>query len=45
MRQFIKRLLCKHDYEYIWSHLIDTGMRKLVVRKCKHCGKLKVYIV
>ena len=45
MKQFFKRLFCKHDYEFYMQMLIDAGMRKLVLHKCTKCGKFKVYIV
>lgn len=45
MNRFIKQLFCKHEYEFYYSMLVDAGMRKLVTHKCKHCGKLKTYIV
>ena len=37
--KFLKRLLCKHDYEYDYLHMINTGMNKLYRCTCKKCGK------
>ena len=44
MRQFFKRLFCKHEYEFEYSYLIQTGSRKLIAHKCKLCGKRKIII-
>lgn len=38
--KFLKRLLCKHDYEYDYFHMINTGMAKLYRCTCKKCGKV-----
>jgi hypothetical protein len=45
IKNIIKQLQCKHQYKFLFSYLIDTGMRKLCVFKCKQCGKIKIYIV
>ena len=47
MKQFIKRLFCKHEYKDYWSTLNDAQMRKaqVVVCQCKKCGKLTAYII
>lgn len=37
---FIKRLLCKHDYEQEYLHMIDMGMDKLYKLTCKKCGRI-----
>lgn len=39
---FINRLLCKHDYEQEYLHMIDGGMDKLYKLTCKKCGKEKI---
>lgn len=39
MIDFIKRLFCNHDYEYVYLHKINGGMQKLYLCKCKKCGK------
>ena len=39
---FIKRLLCKHDYEQEYLHMIYGGMDKLYKLTCKKCGKEKI---
>ena len=38
---FIKRLLCKHDYEQEYLHMIYGGMNKLYKLTCKKCAKEK----
>lgn len=42
--KFFKRLFCKHDYEYIYLRMVDTGKAKLYRCKCKKCGK-EMYMV
>ena len=42
---FIKRLFCKHEYKYKQQTLINTGMQKMIVYKCKKCGKEKCKII
>ena len=41
MIEWIKRLFCKHGYEYIYLHMVDGGMEKLYRCKCKKCGKVR----
>ena len=33
-------LFCKHDYQFLDQHLIDSGMRKMIRHKCIKCGKI-----
>lgn len=42
---FIKKLFCKHEYEFLTQRIIDGGMKKLCIHRCKKCGKVKVYFV
>ena len=41
----LKQLFCKHDYEYQYVHMVDTGMRKLYRLTCKKCGKEKYKVL
>ena len=43
--QSIKRLFCKHEYEFVNQQMIDGGVRKMRTYICKKCGKVKVYSV
>ena len=43
--RFVKRLFCKHEYEFVNHQMIDGGMRKMCTHRCKKCGKVKVYFV
>jgi lipopolysaccharide biosynthesis regulator YciM len=43
--KFFNKLFCKHDYEYLLSHLINDGMQKLVEYKCNKCGNVETRIV
>lgn len=45
MLRLFKQLKCKHQYKFLFSCLIHTGMRKVCVFKCEECEKIKVYIV
>lgn len=45
MLKLFKKLFCKHQYKFLFSYLICTGMRKVCVFKCEECEKIKVYIV
>lgn len=45
IKNIIKQLQCKHQYKFLFSYLIDTGMRKVCVFECQECEKIKVYIV
>lgn len=38
MKLFLKRLLCKHDYEIMGTRIIN-GMYKVQFLKCRKCGK------
>lgn len=38
--KFLKRLFCKHDYDYEYLHMVYGGMAKLYRCTCKHCGKV-----
>ena len=40
--RFVKRLFCKHEYEFANKQMIDGGMRKMCTNRCKKCGKVKV---
>lgn len=37
--KWLRRLFCRHEYEISYSALIDGGMRKMCVYKCRKCGK------
>lgn len=39
--KFLKKLFCKHDYDYKYLHKIDGGMAKLYRCTCKKCGKVR----
>lgn len=39
------KLFCKHNLEFYFLYLIDTGMRKVCVFKYTDCGRIKVFIV
>lgn len=41
MVDFLKRLFCRHDYEYEYQHMVDMGMGKLYKQTCKKCGKVR----
>ena len=43
--RFVKRLFCKHEYEFVNQQMIDGGMRKMRTHRCKKCGKVKVCFV
>jgi RNase P subunit RPR2 len=45
IKNIIKQLQCKHQYKFLFSYLVDTGMRKVCVFECKECGKIKLYSV
>lgn len=38
--KFLKRLFCKHDYEYKYLHMVHGSMAKLYRCTCKKCGKV-----
>lgn len=42
LKQFIKRLLCRHEWERIKNtvHMIHGGMSKGAKFKCEKCGKI-----
>lgn len=42
LKTVVFRILCKHEYDTVDSFLIDSGMRKEIVLKCRKCGKIKV---
>ena len=39
LKNALKIILCKHDYEQEYLHKIDGGMDKLYKLTCKKCGK------
>lgn len=42
----IKKLFCKHEYEYTsYIRMVEGGMGKLYECTCKKCGKKKRKIV
>ena len=43
--KWIKRLFCNHEYKYKEQTLINAGMQKMIIYKCKKCGKEKCKIV
>ena len=43
--RFVKRLFCKHEYEFVNQQMIDGGMRKMCTQRCKKCGKVNVCFV
>lgn len=40
-----KKLVCKHEYEYMGYCMLDFGMRKLLRYKCKKCGKIRQRVI
>ena len=36
---FLKRLICHHNYEWKYLRLTDGGMKKMYLLTCKKCGK------
>ena len=42
IKQFLKRLFCKHEWEEIEGsrHMIHAGMSKVADFKCNKCGKV-----
>lgn len=42
LKNALKIILCKHDYEQEYLHMIDGGMDKLYKLTCKKCGKEKI---
>ena len=38
---FLKKLFCKHDYNYEYLHMVNGGMAKLYRCACKKCGKVR----
>ena len=38
--KLLKKLFCKHDYDYEYLYKIDGGMAKLYRCTCKKCGKV-----
>lgn len=40
--KLLKKLFCKHKYEYYNQYKKDTGMTKVIEYKCKKCGKVKI---
>lgn len=45
IKDIIKRFRCNHEFEVVDSHMINTGMQKMITEKCKKCGKVKVEFV
>lgn len=45
VNMFIKRLFCKHDYQYTHQHMINGGMGKIKYCKCNKCGKIKLEFI
>lgn len=41
MSRFLKRLFCRHDYDWKYLHMVDGGMAKLYRCTCKKCGKVR----
>ena len=41
LKNALKIILCKHDYEQEYLYMIDGGMDKLYKLTCKKCGKEK----
>lgn len=41
MKKLLKRIFCKHDYDYEYKHMANGGMAKLYKMTCKKCGKEK----
>ena len=38
--KLFKKLFCKHDYDYQYLNMVNTGMAKLYRCTCKKCGKV-----
>lgn len=37
----LNKLFCKHKYDiFLEQHIINSGMDKLIYRKCSKCGKI-----
>lgn len=41
MGRFLKRLFCRHDYDWKYLHMVNGGMAKLYRCTCKKCGKVR----
>nr|DAE42478.1 MAG TPA: DNA-directed RNA polymerase II subunit [Caudoviricetes sp.] len=44
-KNFVLRLICKHDYEYANQHKVNGGMEKRIHYVCKKCGKEKILTI
>lgn len=40
IKQFFKRIFCKHQYNYIDNKLTDFGRFKTYSYRCEKCGKV-----
>ena len=41
MKEFIKKLFCKHKYKVLDAFISHGGMAKTQVLRCEKCGKIK----
>ena len=41
MREVIKKIRCKHEYEEIGQEMINCGTGKIFIEGCKKCGKTR----
>lgn len=41
MKEIIKKIKCKHEYEVVGQIMIDGGMGKIFIDECTKCGKQK----
>lgn len=39
--KFLKKLFCKHDYNYEYLRMVNGGVEKLYRCTCKKCGKVR----
>ena len=39
MKEFFKKLFCKHDIQFSYQKIVNGGNTKMIVHKCIKCGK------
>ena len=39
MKEFFKKLFCKHDIKFSYQQMVNGGNAKMIVHKCTKCGK------
>lgn len=45
MIKWIRKLFCSHEYKVVREQLVDAGMRKMFIRKCRRCSRERVDFV